>query len=409
MRAGVHMARLASRLGSRVSGRAPAVFRLLPGAPAASLCASGALGGSYGETLTFTRASGKHAESGSGVQTLLSNNQPGVEPKGLLMEAAGTNLCIRSGALDNAAWSLFGNGSAAPTRTANASAAPDGNVVATRLDYPAVANTAGHESVIFSTAFAGTSASYTASIWLKKVSGSGSTVYAFFQNQGTGALTGTPTACAVTTEWQRFTVTATLAAATNYFLIIGFSPVKLSSGATTAVVVDAWGAQAELGTFASSYIATLGTSATRVAETASVSSAAFPITAGSVELDYTPSWGGTPAANRVLFDTRKAAATDDGLIAYIDTSRLLNLITDGATTFTLSSAALTWTAGQRYRMRFVWGGGNLYMYRDDVLVASDTSAVRPMPTQHSGTCWLGSDYTGGATAYGHISNFSVRR
>jgi hypothetical protein len=396
---------------SRLTGRSrfvkpPAVFRLLPGGPAASLCARGELAGSYGEALTFTRASGKHAESGSGVQTLLSNNQPGVEPKGLLIEAAATNLILHSAALDNAAWVKAGGVVAAPTVTADAATAPDGNTAAERVQIPSTAAGGSFSRVGQSANL--TAASYTFSCWIRGRSGSGSTyLTAFIAATGLNPAT---VLCNYTTTWQRFSLTFT-ATAVSWHMMIGTDAVNSATGHTDrgAVDIEVWGAQVELGTFASSYIATAGTSATRVAETASVSSAAFPITAGSIELDYTPSWGGTPAANRVLFDTRKAAATDDGLIAYIDTSRLLNLITDGATTFTLSSAALTWTAGQRYRMRFVWGGGNLYMYRDDVLVASDTSAVRPMPTQHSGTCWLGSDYTGGATAYGHLSNLSVRR
>jgi hypothetical protein len=403
MRSRVHMARLTSRLGSRVSGKPPAVFRLLPGGPAASLCARGELAGSYGETLTFTRASAKYAENGSGVLTALTNNQPGVEPKGLLIEAAATNLCIRSGALDNAAWSLFGNGSAAPTRTANASAAPDSNVVATRLDYPAVANTAAHESVIFSTAFAGTAASYTASIWLKKVSGSGSTVYLFFQNSGTGAVTGTATACAVTSEWQRFTVTATLAGATNYFLIVGFSPVKLSSGATTAVVVDAWGAQAELGAFATSYIATLGTSATRVAETGTVASTTWPNTAGEVRVRAAVR---ASAGNQYLIDSRSADNT--GFAILISGATLIAHMGTAGTATTVTSAILTWTSGQIYDVRVRWGGGNIYVYRDDVLVASNVTGTSNLPT-FAATASIGARYTGTEQLQGWVNSIEVRR
>jgi hypothetical protein len=395
-----------ARPSGRRWGQPPAVFRMLPGGPAASLCARGELAGSYGETLTFTRASAKYAESGAGILTALTNNQPGVEPKGLLIEAAATNLLLRSAELDNASWVKAGGVVAAPTVTANAGTAPDGTAAAERVEIPSTAAGGSFSRVGQSANL--TAASYTFSVWIRGRSGSGSTyLTAFIAATGLSPAT---TLINYTTTWQRFSLTFT-ATAVSWHMMIGTDAVNSATGHTDrgAVDIEVWGAQVESGTVASSYIATAGTTATRVAETASVSSAAFPITAGSIEADVVPSWGGNPAATRTVVDTRKAAATDDGVVVTVDTSGRLNLLTDGAAVTTITSAALTWTAGTRYRVRATWGGGNTYLYRDEVLVASNVTGTANMPTQHSGTCWLGSDYAGATQFYGHISNFSVRR
>lgn len=400
--------RLASRLGSRVNGRSRAVFRLLPGGPAATLCGAGQLGGSFGETLTCTRASAKYAENGSGILTALTNNQPAVEPKGLLVEAAATNLLLRSAEINTngagAPWYHSQSGSSI-TVTANAAVAPDGNTTAEQVAYGATTDALDY-SVVSQGVAATNATAYTVSIWARMASGTG-TIYLCATPDGS-TFAGR-TACALTTTWQRFSLTFTASSTATWYFQTGVDRRDAQQSGQAAQTVYLWGAQYETGSFASSYIATAGTTATRVVDTASVSTSNFPIAAGTVEFDAVPSWGGTPAATRVLFDTRKAAATDDGVVAYIDTSRQLNFLVDGASATTITSAALTWTAGTRYRVCAIWGHGNLYLYRDEVLVASNTTGTRPMPAQHSGTCWLGSDYSGANQFYGHISNFSVRR
>lgn len=360
------------------------------------------LQGSRGETVTTTRSTVRSCiEDTSQTGSLLAANRPCVRDGALEVYGAATNLVIRSGELGHAAWSLYGLPTA-PTRTANAAIASDGTKTAAQLAYPAVANTATHESVIYATAFAGTAAAYTGSIDVMKASGTGSTVYLWFQNQGTGAIAGSAASCALsTTKYTRCTVTATLTAV-NYHLILGFSPTKIGSGATSDVTVYASAGQAELGSAAKPYCPTTTAAATCNADVVSVSTTGWPNATGELRLTFSPF---STTGNQYLLDSRSADNT--GMAVLVSSSTLIAHMGTAGSATTVTSGVLTWTPGQAYAIRVRWGSGNIYVYRDDVLVASNVTGTANMPTHHS-TAKIGSRYTDTEQANGLLHSIEVR-
>src|SRR5688500_13085954 len=108
------------------------------GGPSPGQECAGALTGTRGEALTFSRAGSGMCTKGDGTMVLLGNNVPRVQPGGLLMEAARTNLMVRSQEFDNAVWTKNATGAGvAPVVTANYAVAPDGTTSAERVQFSA--------------------------------------------------------------------------------------------------------------------------------------------------------------------------------------------------------------------------------------------------------------------------------
>lgn len=143
------------------------------------------------------------------------------------IQFAGENRCLRSEAFDNASWTKSN-----VTVAADAVAAPDGTTTADTLTA-----TSANGTVLQSVTE--TAVSWTFSVWLKRKTGSGN-----IQIQLDGSTYVTK---AVTTEWQRFSVTQTGGAGATS---LGIKIV------TSGDAVWAWGAQAEIGSSALSYLPT---------------------------------------------------------------------------------------------------------------------------------------------------------
>jgi hypothetical protein len=89
---------------------------------------------------------------------------------------------------------------------------------------------------------------------------SGTKSFRFYRFNATDGVVSSPTFTATTT-WQRFTWTTTPTVATSSW--------NISNAAADLVPFIIWGAQVEVGAYATSYIPTLSTSVTRVADAAS--------------------------------------------------------------------------------------------------------------------------------------------
>lgn len=204
---------------------------------------------------TFTRALAGYAAKADGSLQSFASGAPRVTDQGLLIENAATNLCIRSQEIDHGAWSKSAGGTgSAPTVTANATTAPDGSMTADRVVFNQGAGTTSADlSIVNSTAMTVANGSaYTASVWMR----ADTPCAVLIRHVGNS----TYTLVNVTTTWQRFSVTET-STGTSRNLSIGLRGMGL--GSSLSATVDVWQAQVELGSEATSEIATTTASVTR--------------------------------------------------------------------------------------------------------------------------------------------------
>lgn len=226
---------------------------------------------------TYLDANGVLRTAASGVarSNAYDYDSDGVlRPIGLLLEDAATNLLLYSEQFDNAVWTKSNT-----TITANAIAAPDGNITADKLVDSAVS---GYHSASQSVA-ASASTTYTKSVYLKAGERSwaklelydGSSYLSAYFNLSTGSI-GTISSGAsasirkANNGFWRCTITATTSASAT--TLLGTTHVTTGDAAgvytgdgTSGIYV--WGAQLAAGNYATSYIATTSAQVTRVADT----------------------------------------------------------------------------------------------------------------------------------------------
>jgi hypothetical protein len=197
----------------------------------------------------------------------------------LLLEPQRTNLVTYSEQLDNAVWNKSQSGTGvAPVVTANNAISPDGTQNADTVVFNSGAGTTASDISAIYQVFGGTTATYTASFYAKTPSGT-----AQIQVRIDGSAYEKFT---ITNEWQRFTLTRALTGTSNAldFVIRRGLNEPMNASAT----IQLWGAQVELGAYATSYIPTLGAAVTRGADAASKTSASALIgqTEGTLFLEF---------------------------------------------------------------------------------------------------------------------------
>jgi hypothetical protein len=167
----------------------------------------------------------------------------------LLVEPARTNLVLYSEQFDNAIWTKSG-----VTITANFTTAPDGNNTAD-LVTPTSLDSNLRQGFIPTGAI-----QHNFSVYLRSATGSSfSTILRVWRNVTFTSVASTP--ITVTTEWQRFDLTFTTLDITEHSVVIG-SNSTLSIGEN----FNAWGAQLEAGSNATSYIPTVASQLQRNAD-----------------------------------------------------------------------------------------------------------------------------------------------
>ena len=239
--------------------------------------------------IIFTRDSIGTYTDDLGTVKYASNNVPRFdhnpttgESLGLLIEESRTNL-VEYGDFTTG-WTEYGGAATSTTETT----APDGTLTAKKITSKGDQSTSGIYDSINYTA----NQTYTHTMWLKAgtVTIAGITVHTpgnwassdfpfITVNLSTGAVTASGGVSAKTTEypngWYRLEATGTFGGSTTVDAIWVHSQTGSSMSGNTTDYYYVWGPQAEQGYFATSYIPTTGTTATRSADIAKITGTNF--------------------------------------------------------------------------------------------------------------------------------------
>jgi hypothetical protein len=283
--------------------------------------------------------------------------------KGLLIEEQRTNLFTYSEAFDNAAWAKSN-----ATVSANASTAPDGTVTADQITYSGSSYIAGGCTVT-------ASASTTYSVYAK--AGTCTIIRlreAFYF--GTAAIfdlsSGTLTGGSGTIQpagngWYRCSITIAYGVGqTNGSFIYDTNSV---SG-----TLSLWGAQAEVGAFATSYIPTVASTVTRSADVASVNTLSpwFNATEGTLFTEYDTSYIGTPYS--IEFND---GTLDNRITFYAASGTQYAYVASGGVAQANPSAA-TVAINSNIKTAFAYKANDFALSAKGSAVVTDTSGTVPV-------------------------------
>jgi hypothetical protein len=333
--------------------------------------------------LTFTRASTATRVNASGLIETVASGVPRLDytnsscPK-LLLEPQRTNLNPYSEQFDNADWEKTNT-----TITANQAVSPDGTTNADAW-FETSANT---QFRLYDNGISVTSGTaYTCSLFVKAngrnwvsieffAGGGGFNGNRVWFNISNGTIGITQTGITAKIDnygngWYRIQATKTADATTTgyilYHLATADGVTSYAGDPTKGAFV--YGGMTEVGAYATSYIPTLGTSVTRVADAASKTgiSSLLGQTEGTIFVDFVMQNNATDmvpfsvdGSDGKLIWIRNAGAQFYGngtsLIASIDTSAK--------------------TQGTRYKVAFVYGQNDFRLYRNGSLIGTDTSGT----------------------------------
>lgn len=386
--------------------------------------------GLSGGNLSFSRASAQSFTYG-GALFFAAPGTPAVDPnRGFLTESEGTNLVLRSEAADNAAW--FAPAGLDPGVTANAAVAPDGTTTMDLLDDTSGSNTGNIQQGV---AVSSTTGPFIVSAWVKPFGASNAATVAHYCTPDPSAtcacacqhLDGTACTCTASaaganactgsktiTKMTRLAVTATCSTAVT-LAIPFYGPGVYGVSQDKAYF---WGMQMELGpsgngTYASSYIPTAGTAASRsIVQLTTANPLATNDKRWCVDATYAPTelhaWS-TGGNNPILFTLGSNGGTNDAE-GFLGSTGGVFLITDDASAGKQDAFGSVAADGAGARWNLCNGNGTQTAFKNGVSVASGstsgagTAVIAAMPS----TLYIGSGQ-GYAGVDGWVKSFQMGR
>ncbi len=292
--------------------------------------------------------------------------------KGLLIEEQRTNLLTYSEDFTNGAYI-----SGRTTISANTAAAPDGNITADSLTQSG-STTSGYVAGYSTNSGTNT---YSFSVFVKPngknfvrlteaLSGSDRSTYFNLSSGTIGTKDAAHTAAitAYTNGWYRVSITYSGSAA-SYYPSIYLADTDNSGTVVASGGVYLWGAQLELGAFATSYIPTVASTVTRSADVASVNTLSpwYNATEGTLFADYVA--GGTSYVAVLYTDANNHMETIAGL-----SGSQFDVISSGATQAAIGTRALSGKICARFK------ANDFAVCRNGGTVSADTSGTVPSIT-----------------------------
>lgn len=370
--------------------------------------------------ITFSRASsatyfdstGTLQTAGSGVaraHAFQDYNPSTLTPLGFLIEEQRTNLLLRSEEFDNASW-----GKANATVTANSVTSPDATVDADTLTITGAGGAINQTTGAFSAG-----STITVTIFAKKNTSNfirfelGGLVNCWF-NLNTGAtasnsagsgnvLFSAKSIQAINNGWYRCCVTVTTSVITTLGILIFATD---SDGNTSSInsSIYLWGAQAEVGAFPTSYIATTTAAATRLADLAS-------ITGGN----FSPFWNATEGTFIVAGDYSYIATGTYGMVRVDDgteNERMMLRLTSATQRFTVLDGGVEQcdisrsgaAAGTAFKHAAAYKENDFAACINGGTVGTDAIGTLPTVTTLRFSGSIAADYTNG-----HIRRLSYYR
>jgi len=371
--------------------------------------------------LTCTRASIGYYTKADGTLQSFSNNVLRYGTNGLLVEEARTNLCIRSQTLDHADWTKAGT-----TVTADQIAAPDGTTTADQIFETAGGGNIRHIIARQSAVIASSTNTY--SIYVKKgtrryvqlliVSTHGFDCYFDFDTGtitdtnvvGSGALTSSSVET-LANGWFRLILTGVCSSDTTPFLHIALSDrpdnttgvFQNNSPAYAGSIseyVYAWGAQVEAGAFATSYIPTTASTATRAADAVSMTVASisgFSATAGTAYEQATS----INLSNNGGVWTFDNGTSDERLQRWRFGTSSVKTVSDGGVNI-LNDTGGTLANGATYKHAWAFASGDFAWSLDGGVVGTSVAVGFPTVT----TLRFGVDSVGSTIWNSYIKRFA---
>jgi hypothetical protein len=267
-----------------------------------------------------------------------------------LLEPQRTNLILQSEAFNNAAYTAVDT-----TITANAEISPDGTENAETMTISDFTSRVSQNVVLGP-------GTYTVSVYVKIISQTTAGTMRFV-----GVVDGSNTNVnfTPTTEWQRVTGIYTAAVGITNLAIRG------NSGQFVGTVAI-WGFQAEAGSYPTSYIPTLGTSVTRVADSASKTGISSLIgqTEGVLFLDFIAE---TPS------EVRRVSLSNDDidnriLIAHQPSGKIQFFGNESGSTQVVFETTQVYTKGDRVKVALAYKQNDFAGYINGVQMFTDNSA-----------------------------------